>query len=254
MKTSTNLHWDKRAEIINDKVMVNIADIYQRELENELIICPYLKKDMKILEVGCGNGYSTSNFRDLVGHVDAMDISENMIKRARRVFGQKKNRFFVDNILKPKHLTGFYDLVVCVRVLINLRNLKEQKTALRNLAMFVRKKGLLILVEGFKDGFIYLNEMRRKMEMPPVKPAKINFYSFTEDLKPCLEKFFKIKKELHLGSYDFLTRLAYPLLVGPGNAKHNTVFHEKFMRLASKYNPESFAKFSRIRGYILVKK
>jgi SAM-dependent methyltransferase len=253
MKTKTNIHWDKRAVSIKKEMAVNIPDIHQRGLENS-IICSYLRKSMRVLEVGCGNGYSTDVFRGLVQYIDAFDFSENMIKRARRVFGETNNRFIVDDVLKPKHLSGDYDLIICVRVLINLRNPREQKKALYNLSRLVRKKGLFILVEGFKDGFLALNKIRQKAGMPPVEPARINFYTFVDDLKLLLEQNFNIKEDFHLGSYDFLTRFVYPCLVGPGAVKHDSEFHEKFQQLAGAYNPDSLKQFSRIRGFVMQKK
>ena len=38
-----------------------------------------------------------------------------------------------DNVLAPKHIRGPYDAVICVRVLINLANLDQQKQALANM-------------------------------------------------------------------------------------------------------------------------
>ena len=83
---------------------------------------PYLEPETRILEVGCGNGFSTERFRELVDHVDAIDYAENMIERAREARRRANNRFIHDNILEPQRLGSDYDAVVCVRVLINLHD------------------------------------------------------------------------------------------------------------------------------------
>jgi len=132
--------------------------------------------------------------------------------------------------------------------------LSEQKKAIANMCSLLNKGGLLLLVEGFMDGFIALNEIRNKVGMPPLQPAKINFYSSIGDLKPYLEESFEIKDEFHLGSYDFLTRFIYPQMVGFENVKHNTEYHEKFQRLAGDYNPDFFKELSRIRIFVMTKK
>ena len=65
-------------------------DIFQREMEYDYI-CRYLEPHMRVLEVGCGNGFSTERFRALVVHVDAFDYAEKMIERAReRVRGDEQ--------------------------------------------------------------------------------------------------------------------------------------------------------------------
>jgi ubiquinone/menaquinone biosynthesis C-methylase UbiE len=253
MKSSTDIHWNTRAQKVANDIEVNIMDIFQRNLEYEAI-CPYIKKDMKVLEIGCGNGYSTSVFRKSAKFVDAFDYAEEMIKRARTTVKETNNSFFVDNVLEPKHLKKQYDLVICVRVLINLRNLKEQKLAINNVLPFVKDNGLFILVEGFKDGFEGLNEIRKKTGLTSVNPAKINYYSYTKDLLPLLKKHFKVENEIHLGAYDYLTRFVYPNLVEPDQVKHNTNFHEKASVMAGAFNHDCFKALSRIRGFVLRKK
>lgn len=253
MKSSTDIHWNERAASVKDDVEVNIMDIFQRELEYDLI-CRHLTTDMTVLEVGCGNGFSTERFMPLVRHIDAFDYSENMIERAKSRVGEANNRFFLDNVLAPQHFNGPYDTVICVRVLINLRNKQEQYLALNNLIPQIKNEGLLILVEGFEDGFKSLSELRGLVALSPVEPAKINFYSSVDDLLPFLDAHFIVEDKFHLGAYDYLTRVMYPLIVGSENVKHNSVFSEKCSQLARAFNADCFEKFSRIRGFVLRKR
>ena len=62
---------------------------------------------------------------------------------------------------------------------------------------------------------------------------------------------FVLQDEFHLGAYDYLTRVVYPLIVGPDNVAHNSVFAERCHRLASAFNPDSLGHLSRIRGFVL---
>ena len=57
-----------------------------------------------------------------------------MLERARQAYGETNNRFLHDSVLEPKRIGSGYDAGLCVRVLINLRNLQEQKCAVRNMA------------------------------------------------------------------------------------------------------------------------
>ncbi|TME49436.1 MAG: class I SAM-dependent methyltransferase [Chloroflexi bacterium] len=150
-KTSTDQHWSQRAASVANDAEVNLMDVFQRDLEYDHV-CQHLTPGMTALEVGCGNGYSTLRFRELVKHIDAMDYSEEMIERARARVGETNNTFIVDDIRAPRHLRGPYDTVICVRVLINLADLEEQRLAFRSMAAATRPGGLLILVEGYRDG------------------------------------------------------------------------------------------------------
>ena len=250
MKSPTDLHWNERAASVEEDVEVNIMDIFQRELEYDRVL-QNLREDMTVLEVGCGNGFSTNRFRPRVRHVDAFDYSEAMIERARSTYGETNNRFLHDDVLAPQRLGGPYDAVICVRVLINLRDLEEQRRALSNLKPLVGANGLLILVEGFRDGFERLSALRTAVGLPPLEPARINFYSALSDLVPELTRDFAVEEDFHLGAYDYLTRVVYPVVAGHENVRHNTVFSERCSTLARAHNPECFREFSRIHGLVL---
>src|SRR5690242_3377606 len=111
MKSETDKHWDHQAGEEKDSSKVNLADIAQRELEFE-VIRPFLQSNWRLLEVGCGNGFSTSRFRKLVKWVDAFDFSDAMIARAKRDWGEENNKFFQDSVLEPKCVTPPYDAAI----------------------------------------------------------------------------------------------------------------------------------------------
>ena len=246
------MDWDKRAIICNREQDVNITDLWQRELEYHAID-RWLSKDMDVLEVGCGNGYSTAHFRSHVKHIDAFDSSSDMILRARRVFNQDNNRFFVDDILNPYSIKKKYDAVLCVRVLINLENIVQQRKAIENMKRYIKVGGELILVEGFRDGYINLDHVRHDVGLPPLKPAESCVYSHIRELLSTISEGLELLCRFHFGMYDYLTRVVYPVFVGTGNVKHNTAFSEGSYRIAKEHNPSSFERLSRVRGFVLRK-
>lgn len=253
MKSATDEHWNDRAASVADDIEVNIMDVFQRELEYDYI-GSYLRPEMRLLEVGCGNGYSTERFLKLVRHVDAFDYADNMVERARaRVVGTNV-RFLHDNVLNPQQLEGPYDAIVCVRVLINLPDVEAQRTALRELDRLLGLDGVLILAEGFVDGFIALSKLREAVGLPPISPAAINFYSTVDQLLPELLQSYELQDTFHLGAYDYLTRVVYPQVAGHENVRHNTNFSERCAALAREFNPASFEELSRMRGFVLRKR
>lgn len=252
-KSSTDRFWDERAVSEQDDAKVNIADLAQRELENAFIL-RNLADRSRILEVGCGNGLLTQLLRQHVSFVDAFDYSVNMVARARGLYKEVNNRFFHDNILDPREVAPPYDAVVCVRVLINLRDLAEQKQAVKNMASLLRESGRLVLVEGFQDGFDRLNELRRQSGIEELKPASINFYSTVAELMPDFQRSFHITECFHTGAFDFLTRIVYPALVGAENAQGYSDFHDRILPIARSFNVADFEPLARVRGWVLIKK
>ena len=253
-KSSTDIHWNERAIQENDDAKVNIADVVQRELETSFILT-HLPTKGKILEVGCGNGFLTNLLRDRAEHVDAFDFAENMVERAKLSVGERNNKFYHASVLSESAaLENAYAAMVCVRVLINLKNLEQQVVAIRNMSGWLKPGGILILVEGFREGFDELNKIRDAVGMSRFAPAKINFYSGLQDLLPLIEKTFAISAEWHSGMFDFLTRIVYPALVGSERASGPSDFHEKIKPIAANFNPNLFERYARLRGFCLVKR
>lgn len=252
-KTATDIHWNERAASVANDIEVNLMDIFQRDLEYDYVGA-YLRPEMRLLEIGCGNGFSTERFRELVSHVDAMDYAENMIERARERVGEGNSTFIHDNILAPEHLKGPYDAVVCVRVLINLADFNEQVQALDVMSSMLDSGGMLIVAEGFNEGFNALNQQRQTVGLEPLSPAPINFYADLADFMPEVERDFELVDTFHLGAYDYLTRVMYPLVAAPEQVTHNTVMSERCVELARAFNPDCFEDLSRMRGLVLRKR
>ena len=69
-----------------------------------------------------------------------------------------------------------------------------------------------------------------------------------------LEMHFEIVDQFHTGSFDFLTRVVYPTLVGSQNATGHADFHKKVLRLCENFNPDDLQPLARLRGFLLAKK
>jgi SAM-dependent methyltransferase len=253
-KTTTDLHWNRRALAEADDARVNIADTVQRDLELDFVFA-HLPKSSRVLEIGCGNGYVTRQIRERCEWVDAFDFAENMIERARRVYGEHNNRFLQRDIRDPAACdASAYNAAVCVRVLINLQSLEEQRRAIHNIAGWLVPGGKLILVEGFRDGFQALNRLRREAGLPDIVPAAINHYSSWAELKPSIDTRFDTIGSFHTGMFDFLTRVVYPRLVGPDRVEGGGKFHDRIAPVARCFNPADMMPLARVRGFALVKR
>ena len=252
-KSSTDTYWNQRAVTEPEPAKVNMPDTVQRDYELTFVF-KHLRPADRLLEIGCGNGYVTRQLRERVAYVDALDYAENMIERARTTYGETNNRFFHDNLLDPKKTDAPYDAALCVRVLMNLRDLSEQRLALRNIATMLRTGGRLILIEGFRDGYDTLSRFREKIGLPPVVPATHNFYCYQEELMPALNEFFRLEDRWHTGVYDFLTRIVFPQLVGAENATKPGDFHDAIQPIVLAYEGREMSSFARVHGFALVRR
>jgi SAM-dependent methyltransferase len=252
-KSPTDEYWNNRALTEPEAAKVNMPDTVQRDLELKFVF-KHLWPTARLVEIGCGNGYVSQQLRARVAHVDAFDYSENMIARAHETYGETNNRFFLDDVRDPKNTKSPYDAALCVRVLMNLGNLDEQRIALRNMAGMLRPGGRLVLVEGFRDGFDALSGFRQAIGIPQVAPAAHNFYSYLADVKPTINEFFLVEETWHTGLYDFLTRIVFPQLVGAANATQPGDFHAKIEPIVRANDGPEMARFARVHGYALTRR
>lgn len=89
MSTSDKF-WDSKAEGYA-KSPISDEETYQKKLtETQATFSP----EMRILEFGCGTGTTTVHHAPHVQHIDAIDISQNMIEIGRR----KASESNIDNI------------------------------------------------------------------------------------------------------------------------------------------------------------
>jgi len=162
--------WDKRAKDHGAAWTATLGEKYLRLLEIKKMSALIKKyKPQSILDVGCGNGYSTKIYakkfplKEFIG----IDFSEDMIFNAKK---EKMNNcdFFVGDVLDFNTLPNKnFNFIFTQRCLQNLENYEKQKLAINNLLKLKSKKGVLLLMECSKDGVKKLNAMRVKLGKEP---------------------------------------------------------------------------------------
>jgi SAM-dependent methyltransferase len=247
--------WQSRAREpgVNDREVTH-RDVWQRWLEIEMIRRFLLPGD-RLLDVGCGNGYTTRAVAPLVRETVGLDFSPEMIERARRtVVDTAPNlRFEVCDVrsLEAAQL-GQFDVALSERCLINLPDWEAQQQAIANIAAVVRAGGRLIFVEGSADGRQRLNEMRERVGLERMPTVWHNVDFEERLLLPCLERFFAIDERLHFGVYDFIARIVHPLVAAPEPPAYDSRINEVAARLAMQSG--EFADLSRVFFLVLRRK
>ena len=141
---------------------------------------------MKLLDIGCGTGYTLSQISNLNKHylfgrennISLFNISYNRLKKDAEIsHGDIR-------ILKKNYLKKF-DLIILQRVLINILNKSHQKKSLLNVLNYLKKNGKLIVIECFESGLKRLNNLRSRHDLNIIHPKFHNRYLD--------EKMFKIK-------------------------------------------------------------
>lgn len=196
--------WNTQAKDHGSDGLATNPDPHYRELEISSIerVIGSLKHE-SILDVGCGNGFSTlriaKKFPDAI--VTGVDFSDAMITEAKKRVAPN-TEFYEGDVLslsRNKDIVGQkYDVVLSSRCLINLANWQEQKVAILEMRKMLAPNGRLVLVENVQDGLDNLNELRTKLGLDPIKTRWHNNYLPQTEIR----KFFdEIKGHLLTAEY-----------------------------------------------------
>jgi ubiquinone/menaquinone biosynthesis C-methylase UbiE len=142
----------------------------------------HITKDAAVLDIGCGNGYST--FRQFNSRgpksMTGVDYAENMVIQAEKTRAElglgDKVRFETGDIRSLRFDDNAFDLVYTTRVVINLPNWQEQARAIEECIRVARPGGKVVLSEAFWEPLVLLNSLRTLKQLPPLVEHDFNRY------------------------------------------------------------------------------
>jgi ubiquinone/menaquinone biosynthesis C-methylase UbiE len=233
-------HYTSQAKLYNISPKSTMKDQFIRALEVSKLretLTKLSNKNTKVLEVGCGNGYTVSKLsKKLECNFVCIDANKEMIQLASKR-KLKKIVFSKQSILEPTFRSGTFDIVFTQRCLINLTSWKSQKIALNQIHRLLKKDGFLVLLEAFDDGLKELNQARRIIGLEKISPAWHNLHLNKSKLHDFIQKKFvngdskskQLTYDNFLSSYYFGSRILYPgLLEKKSRIKYNNKFVEFF--------------------------
>ena len=181
-------HWEDRAKVNQNAVTGTTNDIYLRELEIKTFV-KYLnslgiRKNSKVLDVGCGDGYTTLNIVKYItdAHFIGIDYSANMIKNANE--NLKNYPSLAENVsFKVGVAINIFDLfdlnefdfILSDRCLINLGTSKNQYEAIEEISSLVKKGGYYLAIENFIEGQNNLTIARKHMRLSDIEVRWHNY-------------------------------------------------------------------------------
>ncbi len=175
----------------------------------------------QVLDIGCGNGYSTVQFAaqkriDIRG----IDYIPEMIEQARFRLGQVashlsgKVEFNVGNITDLKEPTERYDKVIGIRVIINLGEWNRQLIGLRECIRVLKQGGILLLSEATLQGWQQMNRFRGEWGLPDIPMPPFNQYLNQEQVIKAVESDLRLMEISNFSSTYYVgTRVLKPLLI-----------------------------------------
>lgn len=200
--------WEQQAETYDTSDRATAPDHHYRLLEIEQIIS-HLAGSANILDVGCGNGFSTIKFKQAKPSAvfTGIDFSPSMIAAAKTAALEANVdvTFHDGNVLHIPWPEDQFDCVITERCLINLSGWDEQKKALMELKRVVTHGGRMIVVENTLEGLAGLNHIRKKFSLPEIKQRWHNRYiPHTEFVHFVQDNGLAIQCEKNIGNTYYL--------------------------------------------------
>lgn len=161
----------------------------------EKIIFSKFKKNINILEIGCGTGRLTFKLAKKFSKITAIDKEEKYIKYCKRISKDKNIDFEASDVL------GFNSKIKFDVVVLSWMGLHYQKDAdkiLKKVKSLLKKKGMLIILDAYHETeYVKILEMIRPSKHEDIKMMKKKL----DD--SIIKEFGNINKELLFTEYKF---------------------------------------------------
>jgi SAM-dependent methyltransferase len=142
-----------------------------------------LGRPLRILEVGCGNGFNCSWVAQVHSdcHVTGVDYIPEMIAAAKQRQAEDqidpdKLTYLVGNALELDNVAGPFDVIFTDRCLINLNNWDLQQQAFRRMATLLGPAGFLATIENSTEARARQSTLRAGVGLPDRPIDKFNTF------------------------------------------------------------------------------
>jgi len=218
-----------------------MPDHYVRSKEIETILetlSAINSKDIKILEIGCGNGIllnelNKKNFKSVIG----IDFLKEFVELAKT--RNLPYKIEVGDIKELQFEDSYFDVVVSERVIINLMDLDHQNKAFSEVRRVLKKNGHFIMFEALEDAWINSNMARQEFGLTKIPMASQNRWFKSGELENFIHKRFEIINQINgkklqpknvLSSHYFMTRVVHAAITSSlsGEIKERNTHFSKF--------------------------
>lgn len=203
-------HWDQQAIEHGQASSATTPDPILREMEIATIL-KYFHSEGEILDLGCGNGFSTLRFAAAHrGHYRGVDYSPEMIAAANTVLAsstfaaETTVSFEVGDATALQFPDATFDVVTTDRCLINLLGLAPQRQALAEIQRVLKAGGRYVMCENTQQGLARLNQLRELAGLSIVGTRWHNVYLDEEALAADWNSLFVLETVDNFSSLYYL--------------------------------------------------
>lgn len=183
-------------------------------------ISKYLRDGLKVIDIGCANGFSTLNYAQRYRiDIKGVDYIPEMIAAAKdRLAGIASSltssvTFDTGDIAALDEADGAYDAAIVTRVIINLGDRDRQIAAIREAARVVKTGGVLLLSEATQEGLQNLNGFRAEWGLGPIPEPAFNRYIDDSLIEKASKGLLHLEQVCNFASSYFIgTRVLKPLM------------------------------------------
>ena len=189
--SNTAHFWDKIAEKYSKTPIADEA-AYQKKLA---ISREFFNPDMKLFEFGCGTGGTALLHAPYVSHIDAVDVSTNMIdiaKQKQQAAGINNVDFSISDINDFQAEAGSYDAVLGLNILHLMDNWME---VLNKVHSLLKPGGIFISSTAcLQDSMAYLKFILPLARLVGYAPPHVAFFTSKELKQELTDSGFSIEK------------------------------------------------------------
>ena len=198
------------------------SDVGVLDLEVQAI-APWLNDGDRVLDVGCGNGYSTLQYASrkeiTIRGIDYVEesIRQANVRLARLPAPLRGSAEFAvgDVTALDAEPENAYDRVIGTRVIINVGPWPAQRAALQACGRVIKSGGLLLLSEATLQGWTKLNAFRAEWNLPKIPMPAFNSYLDENRVIEVMSETFELLELVNFASTYYVgTRVLKPLLSG----------------------------------------
>lgn len=135
--------WDQEAATFDSEPDHGLTEPATRAAWRQLMLSVLPTAPARVADLGCGTGTLTRLLTDEGYSVDGLDISPEMIERARAKVPE--SRFVIADAAAPSLPAAKYDVVLCRHVLWAI---SEPVDAFRRWVALLKPGGIVVLIEG----------------------------------------------------------------------------------------------------------
>ena len=142
--------FEEMYRVIEDPWHHGMAEALQYDIALFLLKRNLSKKNLRILDIGCGKGAFTSRIKKELGNSEilAVDVSPTAIEKARKQFGSPSIDFQAIDIVKDfDKITGTFDLIVVSQILWYV--LPDFEELVKKLRGRLNRKGKILVIQAF---------------------------------------------------------------------------------------------------------